>query len=460
MRNRITFAFVAVLASALFVAGLFSLLLVRHAVSISAQNSVRADALAVQSALQHDSPTIANAIASRPGFALLKSIAGLDATESVVVAANGRLIPTPQPGSIKSFIDGKKLLEGLPSSGVHNHIAFAAVPTFSTAGQTVGILFSTKEDFHADSLWYFLLATAVALLGAALVASIVSSRVAARVRVVADASDRIASGDLSTRVPVLGEVYPELAQLETAINTMAEALEQSGEGEKSFLLAISHDLRTPLTSIRGYAEAIADDAVTDLPAAAGVVISEARRLDRLIGDLLDLARLRAHQFSFNVIPFDLVAVVTTSVDAFRLQFSQLDIDLKMESDAPRWPTIGDPDRVGQILANLIENAMKYAEHEVTVGMVISDDAVTVTVADDGPGIDPEDLPFVFDRLYSSSRHVARAAGTGLGLAIVTELCAAMDAEVTVTSPVAPTSASRGTRFNVVIHQRARATAEV
>jgi signal transduction histidine kinase len=104
--------------------------------------------------------------------------------------------------------------------------------------------------------------------------------------------------------------------------------------------------------------------------------------------------------------------------------------------------------------------MKYAEHEVTVGIVVGDDAVTVTVADDGPGIDAEDLPFVFDRLYSSSRHVARAAGTGLGLAIVTELCAAMDAEVTVTSPTAPTSASRGTRFNVVIHQRARATAEV
>jgi two-component system, OmpR family, sensor kinase len=459
VRNRITFAFVAVLASALFVAGLASLLLVRHAVSISAQHSVLTDAEAVQSALHN--PAIASAIASPAGLALVKSIAGLNDTEIVLVGPKGRLIPTPQPGSIKSFVNGKKLLAGLASSGVHNHIVFGAVPTYSpTPGEVVGILFSTTEDFHADSLWYFLLATAVALLGAALVASIVSSRIAARVRVVADASDQIASGDLSTRVPVLGEIYPELAQLETAINTMAEALEQSGEGEKSFLLAISHDLRTPLTSIRGYAEAIADDAVTDLPAAAGVVISEARRLDRLIGDLLDLARLRAHQFSFNVVPFDLVALVTSSVDAFRLQFSQLDIALKMESDAPRWPTIGDPDRFGQVLANLLENAMKYAEHEVAVGMVITDDAVTVTVADDGPGIDAEDLPFVFDRLYSSSRHVARAAGTGLGLAIVTELCAAMDAEVTVTSPTPPTSASRGTRFNVVIHQRARATAEV
>jgi len=458
VRNRITFAFVAVLASALFVAGLASLLLVRHAVSLSAQHSVLTDAQAVQSALHN--PAIASTIASPAGFALVKSIAGLADYEIVLVGANGQLIPTPQPGSIKSFIDGKTLLAGLVSSGVHNHVVFAAVPTYSNSGVTLGIVFSTKEDFRADSLWYFLLATAVALIGAALVASVVSYRIAARVRVVADASGQIASGDLSTRVPVLGEVYPELAQLETAINTMAEALEQSGEGEKSFLLAISHDLRTPLTSIRGYAEAIADDAVSDPPAAAGVVISEARRLDRLIGDLLDLARLRAHQFSFNVVPFDLVELVTSSVDAFRLQFSQLDIALKLNSDAPRWPTIGDPDRIGQVLANLIENAMKYAEHEVTVEMVITDDAVAVTVADDGPGIDAEDLPFVFDRLYSSSRHVARAAGTGLGLAIVTELCAAMDAEVTVTSPTPPTSASRGTRFNVVIHQRAHATPDL
>jgi two-component system, OmpR family, sensor kinase len=458
VRNRITFAFVAVLASALLLAGFFSLLLVRHAVSLNAQHSVLTDAQEVQNALKN--PAIRDAIASKAGFDLVKSIAGLDGTAAVLVGTNGRLIPTPQPGSIKSFIDGKKLLEGLPSSGVHNHVVFAAVPTFSSTAGTAGILFSTTENFRADSLWYFLLATAVALLGAGVVASIVSSRIAARVSVVADASDQIASGDLSTRVPVLGEVYPELAQLETAINTMADALEQSREGEKSFLLAISHDLRTPLTSIRGYAEAIADDAVTDLPAAAGVVITEARRLDRLIGDLLDLARLRAHQFSFSTVPFDLVAVVTSSVDAFRLQFSQLDIELRLEIDAQRWPTIGDPDRVGQVLANLIENAMKYAEHEVVVGMVITDGAVTLTVADDGPGIDAEDLPFVFDRLYSSSRYVARAAGTGLGLAIVTELCAAMNAEVTVTSPTPPTSASRGTRFNVVIHQRARETVEV
>jgi two-component system OmpR family sensor kinase len=457
VRNRITFAFVAVLASALLLAGVFSLLLVRHAVSLNAQHTVLNDAKAVQSSLKN--PAISSAVASRAGFALMKSIAGLD-TEPVLVGANGRLVPAPEAGSIKSFVDGKELLKGLPSAGVHNHIAFAAVPTYSSTAGTAGILFSETENFRPDSLWYFLLATAVALMGAALVASIVSSRIAARVSVVADASDQIASGDLTTRVPVRGEVYPELAQLETAINTMADALEQSREGEKSFLLAISHDLRTPLTSIRGYAEAIADDAVTDLPAAAGVVISEARRLDRLIGDLLDLARLRAHQFSFSIVPFDLVAVVTSSVEAFRLQFSQLDIALRLEIDAPRWPTIGDPDRVGQVLANLIENAMKYAEHEVVVGMVITDDAVTVTVADDGPGIDAEDLPFVFDRLYSSSRHVARAAGTGLGLAIVTELCSAMEAEVTVTSPTPPTSASRGTRFNVVIHQRARETAEV
>jgi two-component system sensor histidine kinase BaeS len=453
VRNRITFAFVAVLASALFLAGVFSLLLVRHAVSLNAQHTVLNDAQAVQNALKN--PAIATAVASTPGFALMKSIAGLDA-EPVLVGANGRLIPTPSPGSIESFLDGKKLLKGLSSAGVHNHVVFAAVPTYSPpTGGTAAILFSEKEDFRPDSLWYFLLATAVALMGAGLVASIVSSRIAARVSVVADASDQIASGDLSTRVPVLGEVYPELAQLETAINTMADSLEQSREGEKSFLLAISHDLRTPLTSIRGYAEAIADDAVTDLPAAAGVVITEARRLDRLIGDLLDLARLRAHQFSFSTIPFDLVAVVTSSVEAFRLQFSQLDIGLRLEIDAPRWPTLGDPDRVGQVLANLIENAMKYAEHEVVIGMVVSDEAVTLSVADDGPGIDAEDLPFVFDRLYSSSRHVARTAGTGLGLAIVTELCAAMNAEVTVTSPTPPTSASRGSRFNVVIHQRPR-----
>ena len=443
MRRRITQAFITVLALALIAAGAFSLLLVRHAVSLNAQRTVLNDAQAIQEALTD--PAIGALISTPTGFGLLKSLTGVDQAKPIAVEKSGRLTPTPVAGSIESFIDGRELLAGHASAGVHNHIAFAAVPLYSTPTATAGILFTSKENFGSDSLWYFLLASGIALLAAGGIASVISKRIASRVTVVADASDRIASGDLSTRVPVLDEIYPELARLEIAVNTMADALESAREGEKSFLLAISHDLRTPLTSIRGYAEAIADGAVPDLQAAARVVISEARRLDRLIGDLLDLSRLRAHEFSFEELEFNLVTVVAASVEAFRLQFEGLNLALEFHCDVSSIPFVGDPDRIGQILANLIENAMKFAAHDVAVELGVSNLGPQIGVSDDGPGIDPEDLPHVFERLYSSSRNSARAAGTGLGLAIVTELCEAMSASVDVTSPL---SDARGSLFRI------------
>jgi two-component system sensor histidine kinase BaeS len=434
MRRRITEAFIILLALSLIAAGAFSLLLVRHAVSLSAQRTVLKDAQSIQEALTD--PSINQLIYTPAGFALLKSLTGVSSAQPIDVGTNGQLSPRPVAGSIESFVDGKKLLAHKASSGVHNHIAFAAVPLFSTPTVTAGILFTAKENFTSDSLWYFLLASGIALLAATAIASVISKRIAARVSVVADASDRIAFGDLTTRVPVLDEVYPELARLEVAVNTMADALESAREAEKSFLLSISHDLRTPLTSIRGYAEAIADGAVPDLPAAAQIVISEARRLDRLIGDLLDLSRLRAHQFSFNAMDFDLVALVAASVAAFQLQFESLDLALRFETEVDDVPFYGDPDRIAQILANLIENAMKFATRDVVVRLSTTPTQTVIGVSDDGQGIDPEDLPHVFERLYSSARSTARAAGTGLGLAIVTELCEAMHATVQVTSPVA------------------------
>lgn len=452
MRRRITQAFISVLAVALIAAGAFSLLLVRHAVSLSAQKTVLTDAQTIREALTD--PSINRLISTPAGFALLKSLTGVDQATAIVVDKQGRLTPTPTPGSITSYVDGELLLAGHASSGVHNHIAFAAVPLYSTAAATAGILFTATENFRSDSLWYFLLASGIALLAAGLIASRISTRIAARVSVVSEASDRIASGDLTTRVPVVDEVYPELTRLEIAVNTMADALETAREGERSFLLAISHDLRTPLTSIRGYAEAIVDGAVPDLPAAANIVISEARRLDRLIGDLLDLSRLRAHQFSLLRVDFDLIALVQRSVDAFRLQFDSLGLSLVLHSNETHHAFYGDPDRIAQMLANVIENAMKFAAHEVIVEL---GDGPSIGVFDDGPGIDAEDLPHVFERLYSSSRTTARAAGTGLGLAIVTELCALMGASVEVTSP---TLDGHGTLFMIDFQEVAEALDEL
>ena len=121
---------------------------------------------------------------------------------------------------------------------------------------------------------------------------------------------RIASGDLASRVPVRRGDYPEFASLAGSINGMAQSLEDGRARERHLLLSVSHDLRTPLTSIRGFAEAIQDGAIEDSAQAADVIIAESRRLERLVGDLLDLTKLEARQMSIALRPTDVAEVVT------------------------------------------------------------------------------------------------------------------------------------------------------
>jgi two-component system sensor histidine kinase BaeS len=212
---------------------------------------------------------------------------------------------------------------------------------------------------------------------------------------------------------------------------MAAQLEHARGLERGFILSVSHDLRTPLTSIRGYAEALADGTLDDTDGrkrAAEIIGGEARRLERLVADLLDLARLDAHQFSFTPRPVDAGEVVEAAALAFGPAADDLGLTMLIDARKPI-PADADPERLGQVVANLVENALKYATSriDVTVARVAAD--VVIRVHDDGPGLPPGDLDQVFDRLYTSRPEPGRKVGTGLGLAIVRELSAAMGGRV-------------------------------
>ena len=216
----------------------------------------------------------------------------------------------------------------------------------------------------------------------------------------------------------------EVADLSRSINAMAEALERSRGLEQQFLLSVSHDLRTPLTSIRGYAEAMADG--TGLPAehAGTVILSESRRLERLVRDLLELAHLDARSFSLRSDVVELDDLVAACADGFAPEAAAAGVAITVRAV----PAVvhGDHDRLAQVVANLLENGLKYATSELVVRVASDGGRARVSVDDDGPGIAPVDLPHVFDRLYVA-RHqpVRRESASGLGLAIVRELVAAM-----------------------------------
>jgi signal transduction histidine kinase len=184
-----------------------------------------------------------------------------------------------------------------------------------------------------------------------------------------------------------------------------------------------------------------------------VIIAESRRLERLVGDLLDLTKLEANQVSISVRPADVAEVVRTTAEGFRPQAERdgLQLTVRLPSE-PVSDVMIDPDRLAQILANLVENALTFARLSVTV--VLSDPDPSqrpavraITVEDDGPGIAPGDLDRVFDRFYQADHGRSRQVGSGLGLAIVAELAAAMKANVRAESPV---SAEGGARFTVTM----------
>jgi len=475
MRARITAAVVAILALALTIAGIVSAVLVRQAARNNAVATVLRQTTALVASVRSSSRL--ETLIEKQGYSaqvldLVQSITGASAG-LVIVGPHGELIGGS--AAPPTADQRRQLSDGLSISGLSGSVAYAAaplvtIPAVTTGGltgasgtgtgsgaETVAIVLSEPVSTPGGSVSFFVFAAGVALVVAATVAALIARRISRDVVAASAAAEAIAAGDLEVRIEGRGPTYPELAALGAAINTMAEGLSRARALERQFLLSISHDLRTPLTSIRGYAEAIADGAVPDVGSAAEVVVAEAARLERLIRDLLDLAYLDAHQFSLHLGAVDLGAAVSAAAEALRFELETATVTLEVRPPPEPLLVTADGDRLAQIIANLVENAGKYARSRVVVsvapeagearrrrdGEAAVERAVAVAVEDDGPGIAAEDLPHIFERLYTSERRPSRAArGTGLGLAIVAELTEAMGGSVRAESPVGPEGGTR------------------
>jgi two-component system sensor histidine kinase BaeS len=212
----------------------------------------------------------------------------------------------------------------------------------------------------------------------------------------------------------------ELDELAVAFNGMSEQLALAREAERSVLLSVSHDLRTPLTSIRGYAEGIEDGTIEPRQAAA-VVGRESERLERLVGDLLALARLRQGVLDVRREPVDLAAVAREAEERLRPRAREAGVELRVEGGPS--PALADHGRVLQVVTNLLDNAVRVSRRGGAVTIAAAPGRVEVS--DDGPGIPAEELSRAFERFHLRSRSGGSPDGAGLGLAIVRELSEAM-----------------------------------
>jgi len=293
----------------------------------------------------------------------------------------------------------------------------------------------------------------IALLGIALIAVlgvlgawILSRSVVRPVRRLAEASGRLAEGEAGVTVTPQGP--RELRELAASFNDMNAKLTKAQETEQAFLLSVSHELKTPLTSVRGYAEGIGDGTVTPAEGAA-VIGAESSRLERLVGDLLDSARMRKSAFTVRRETVDLAASAQDVVRRYEGTARDAGLTLNLRTDAGG-SAVADNDRVLQVVSNLVENAIRCTPPPGTV--TITTAPGSVTVSDTGRGLTSDDLPRAFERFYLYSRYGNdRPVGTGLGLAIVKELTEALGGTVSVSSVVGV-----GTAFTVALPQDATA----
>jgi signal transduction histidine kinase len=461
MRRRLTIAMILMVFTTLILSGLVSLAVAAHNSQVQTRKELVREGQGLAVSVQQEADAGADpARALHTLLTALRSPLRLGGSAVLAVRPDGELFdptakrplatpPTLPAGLTQADVKPSALLRIQTVSGTKGNVVFAAVPYQANllingvARQVTQVVILTRQPPSAltDAGRWFLLSALIILAAAAVVAYRLGRRFVRPIQAAQQVTSRIAAGDLAARVPDPPGTDPELASLARSINSMATRLAQAKDAERHFLQSITHDLRTPLTSIRGFAEAIEDGATADSVAAAGVIASEARRLERLVGDLLSLAALEARRFTLQPQPVDLGEAAARTAAGFVPAATELGLVISTDRPESCWVT-ADPDRLAQVTANLIENALRYAAHEVRVTVTRRAGYPELWVSDDGPGISPADLGRVFERLFVARPRPDRPIGSGLGLTIVAELVRAMGGTVRAESPLSPAGGTR------------------
>ncbi|MGD8623709.1 MAG: ATP-binding protein [Anaerolineae bacterium] len=284
------------------------------------------------------------------------------------------------------------------------------------------------------------LAGLAAFVAAVVLSLFVSRRVVLPVQEMQAASQRIADGHYQERVGLPGDPaqgdLDELGRLALSFNQMAARLEQTESMRRDLIGNVAHELRTPLASIQGYMEGLIDGVLPAEPATFQQVYREADRLQRLVRDLQELSRVEAGAAELHLVPVPVARLVEATADRLGRQFEEKGVALAVEVPSDLPPVLADEDRIGQVLLNLVGNALQYtpAGGRVWVRASREGDAVRLVVEDTGVGISAEHLPHIFERFYRVDKSRARAGGgSGIGLTIAKYLVEAHGGQMRGTS---------------------------
>lgn len=300
---------------------------------------------------------------------------------------------------------------------------FANVTAVLAQLRSTRTLNDTLAEFGSSLAAPLLQAGGIGLVFAFILAALMSRQIAKPLSAVAHAAGEVAQGNYEAKLPETGA--SEMRAVAEAFNTMTREVRSTHQAQRDFLANVSHDLKTPLTSIQGYSQAIIDGAVRDPATAAEVIYSEADRLARMVSELTDLASLQSGRVALHLDRVDIVQLTKALTERIEVVARKKNVALSVR--APESITVtADGDRMAQVITNLLSNAVKFTPDGGHIDVVMRglDNGVEVAVRDSGIGIPQNELARVFERFYQVDKARGPKRGTGLGLAIAKEIVGA------------------------------------
>jgi signal transduction histidine kinase len=353
-----------------------------------------------------------------------------------------------------------RLVREVQQSDDGNNIFLLALPLRGPAGMTEKALVMMDRDFPRNirmmnnRLWLSIL---VGIIISGVCVYFFSRKITAPVLEMNRKAKLIAKGHFDQRIQVTTK--DEIGELAETFNRMAAELGSLDQMRRDFVANVSHDLRSPLTSIRGYVTALLDRTIPQGKERhyLEIVHLQTERLIKLVNDLLDIARMEAGQFRLRVVPFDLTERIRLVLASFEPEFARKRLTIELQAEGEEGMVVeADPDRIDQVIANLLQNAVQFSPPNSPLEVILErrGGQAAVSVRDHGTGIKSEEMPFIWERFYKGDKARSNMSGTGIGLAIVKHILDLHGAPVSVESapgggstftfllPLAPLALSR------------------
>lgn len=432
----ITAFVIIILFSFLLLSGIITSIIKTHAFE-EKKDELKSSARIVSQYIEHENNMQFNSLKG-----VVSLVTGLKTEIDIIITlSDGKIILATEPSeNTKAItfmdtenlppIDIQSVLSGCADDGFFegalggrfaNDIIACAVPisnygyiiAFSHANLNTPLVEVARNSVISSSVWV--------MLAAVIATYFITERIIHPLKNMTVAAKKFAKGDFSARISVYG--HDEVAELASAFNNMAESLDSLEKMRSSFLANISHDLRTPMTTISGFIDGIISGAIPPEKHEyyLGVISAEVHRLSRLVSEILDVSRLESGERKFNFVDFDIAEVARLILISFEQKIDDKRLDVYFESEDDEMFVLADKDAIYQVLYNLCHNAIKFAkeggEFRISIGRC-SGKKIFVSVFDEGQIINPDETKLVFDRFYKTdkSRSLDKT-GVGLGLYI-------------------------------------------